>query len=369
MSKSKYGDDDFYWAPQPQLMGRGWIAYKGGSSAPAAPDPYKTADAQTGMNKELAQFNADLNRTNASNPYGGSEWVKDANGVWTQNEYFAPEVTSAINKQMEAANTTADALSSAGQRARDSLSTPFQFNYDGIAAPTSMPTLDTSGVQGIVQDAPTYDSTYRDGVIKQVGDYLQGNITDQYNRDAEQTRNRLALQGFSIGSDASNVEQSLAAKTRDQAINDARVKAIATGQDVANSDYANRMTGFNSTNAARTQALANLLSTHGAQVNDTTTQQGLANDQYNQQYSAANNERSRYLNELTALMSGSQITPFSTGAKGGNATSMASGTDLTGLVNQQYGQQLDSYNAAQARSSGTLGSVLGAAGMVAGLAF
>lgn len=335
------------------------MAKKKGGKAPKAPDPVKTAEAQTVMNKELAGFNAELNRTNSTNAYGGSRWVKDADGRWSEEEYYNPEIKDAIDKQITAANTQADALTGAGERARDSLSNEFQ--YDGIAAPTAIPTLDTSGAQGVEQTAPTYDSEYRDSVIKQVGDYLKGNVTEQYDRDSEALRNRLALQGFSLGSEVSSREQGDQAKTRDRAVNDAMVKAIMTGQDVANSDYSNRITGFQNTNTARTQALSNLLTEHRQRVSDTGTQQDL----FNNQYAVANNERTRYLNELTALMSGSQVQPFSTGTRVGGVASQANGTDMTGLVNQQYQSQMDKYNAGQARSAGNTQAAIGLAGAAA----
>jgi len=58
-----------------------------GGSAPKAPDPYKTADAQLGANLETARLTAMLNRANQYTPFGSQTWSQGGN--WDEAGYNA----------------------------------------------------------------------------------------------------------------------------------------------------------------------------------------------------------------------------------------------------------------------------------------
>ena len=62
-----------YWSPQ-KKMGGGWICFKDSPSAPVAPDPTVTANAQTASNLETARKNAQLNRVNQYTPWGSQTY-------------------------------------------------------------------------------------------------------------------------------------------------------------------------------------------------------------------------------------------------------------------------------------------------------
>ena len=84
-----------------------------------------------------------------------------------------------------------------------------------------------------------------------------------------------------------------------------------------------------------------------------------------QAFSEALARRNQPLNEITALMSGSQV---SNPAAMSTATPQSSvgGVDYTGLVNQNYNNQLSAYQSGIGGMGGLFGSVMGAAGQAGG---
>lgn len=76
------------------------------SSAPAAPDPYATANAQAGYDKNTAAYNAALNRYNVYTPFGSQTWTQngsDASGApqYTQNINLTPEAQKALQNTQQ----------------------------------------------------------------------------------------------------------------------------------------------------------------------------------------------------------------------------------------------------------------------------
>lgn len=68
-------EQPIFWAPTKKMFG-GWMAYKDSPSAPAPPDPQKTAAAQTVSNIETANANAALNRVNQYTPWGSLTYTR-----------------------------------------------------------------------------------------------------------------------------------------------------------------------------------------------------------------------------------------------------------------------------------------------------
>lgn len=71
-----------------------------GKSAPKAPDPYATANAQSQANTKAAEDTLRLNSINQYSPYGSATFQRDANGLPTsQTISFAPGIQSAFDAQ------------------------------------------------------------------------------------------------------------------------------------------------------------------------------------------------------------------------------------------------------------------------------
>lgn len=78
----------------------------GKSSAPAAPDPYASANAQTGLNKDTAITNANLGHVNQYTPFGNLTWNTSGTNADGTPQYnstisLSPEMQNIYNQQLQ----------------------------------------------------------------------------------------------------------------------------------------------------------------------------------------------------------------------------------------------------------------------------
>jgi hypothetical protein len=276
-------------------------------AAPAAPDYTGAAIAQGAANKETAVAQARLNNPNIYSPYGNQTvtWgTPDATGVSqpTINQTLTPEAQRALTAQQ---NLQANLATLGGQSygtAFDVMSKPF--DYRGQVQTS----LDTSGIAKMPVNAGT---TGQEAIMSRLEPSLAKNRVS--------TETQLINQGLRPGSEAYDN----AIKLLGQQENDARTQAALQG---INLDTAANAQGFN-------QAL------QGGQFGNTAQQQALAQ---------AITQRQLPLNEINALMSGSQIqNPTFSPYSGSNIAPppIANATAQQGAFDQNtYNQQMGSYN-------------------------
>ena len=84
-----------------------------------------------------------------------------------------------------------------------------------------------------------------------------------------------------------------------------------------------------------------------------------------QAFSEAMATRNQPINEITALLAGSQVSNPAT-MSGAMPQASVAGVDYTGLVNQKYQADLANYQSKMGGMGGLFGSVLGAAGLAGG---
>lgn len=118
---------------------------KGGSSAPAAPDPTVTAQAQATANAEAARLQASLNRVNQITPLGMSAWTSNGD-TWTNQISLSPAQQAMLNSQQGLQQTALNTATNQFGRAASSLSTPFST----AGAPSMVSGIDTSGLPSMV---------------------------------------------------------------------------------------------------------------------------------------------------------------------------------------------------------------------------
>ena len=291
-------------------------------AAPAAPDYTGAAIAQGAANKETAVAQARLNNPNIYSPYGNQTvtWGSpDATGVAqpTINQTLTPEAQRALTAQQ---NLQANLATLGGQSygtAFDVMSKPF--DYRGQVQTS----LDTSGVAKMPVNAGT---TGQEAIMSRLEPSLAKNRVS--------TETQLINQGLRPGSEAYDN----AIKLLGQQETDQRTQAALQG---INLDMSANTQGFN-------QAL------QGGQFGNTAQQQALAQ---------AITQRQLPLNEINALMSGSQIqNPTFSPYSGANITPapIANATAQQGAFEQNlYNQQMGSANA---QTAGLFG--LGSAGIM-----
>lgn len=242
--------------------------YHGKSSPPPAPDYVGAANAQGAANKDAAIASAQLSNPNIYGPYG-SQTVSYANDpttgnpVPTINQTLSPAQQQLLNSQTGMQQGLANLGTQSIGTVQNVLGTPF--NSSGYNTQRS---LDTSNVAQMPVNAGT---TAQEAIMSR--------LEPQITKDREALRTQLYNQGLREGSAAYADAQTM----QGQRENDLRLQAAGQGIGI---DMGANQQGYN-------QAL------QSGQFANTANQQAL------QQAAAL---RQMPLNEITALMSGSQVT-------------------------------------------------------------
>jgi hypothetical protein len=386
---------------------------------PKAPDPDKTAAAQTGLNIGTAVANQTLGNVNQVTPQGSLTYSQSGMTQWTDplsgKVYDLPQMTatqtlSPEQQKLYDINTgTQTNLAMLGQdqskRLGSILGTPFNTDgAPGVSAPNlqmlgggpnlreigSGPNLrENFGAGGPITKTYGDKQGYADQRQK-VEDALMARINPQLEADRSAAESRLANSGVGLGSKAydraqgnlgqnandarlgailgAGEEQSrLAGLDRDRAMFQNAAQGQRFGQNYTRAGFMNEARqqefqnrfdsrGFN--NAVNQQEFGNQQVRVG--FNNSTRQQDYGNDRqlrgdYLSEQYAARNQP---LNEISALMNGGQVTQPNFMSMQGPQTQPV---DYSGLVGQNYAQKLGAYNAQQANNplNGLMGGLFG----------
>lgn len=331
--------------------------FKSAPKPPAAPDPAKTAAAQTASNKETAYWNAVLNNVNQFTPYGSLTYEQTGGGKQYNMD--------AYNKAMDAYNAPVqyqrtfnpatgvyERKAIGGKRTMPKMAdflisdappqftsrinlTPEQQKIYETQTAQQQNLLDLGGEQmgriGAAVSTPysfsgipaLYGEGDLEGARKATEEAVFSRLNPQFQRDEEAMRSQLINQGVLPGSAAYNE----AIGRLDRAKTDARMQAVLAG-----GNEAQRL--FNQSLASR--------------------QQGIT--EYNTQRNAP-------LNEYIALTSGTQVQnpQFSNTSYQGAAP-----VDYAGLVNQDYQNRMGQYNAKVGQQNSLMNGLFGLGGSFLG---
>ena len=377
--------------------------------APTPPNPYQTAAAQTGTNVSTGVANAFLNNVNQNTPDGSLRYDVTGNYGWTDpstgQTYQIPQFTStqSLSPQSQAIRSQTDAakMNLAGLANSQSASISNLLNTSFQPGGNAPGAGNASGIMGVPGAATSYDpggqvqQSFGDaGAVarsygpednfsadrQRVEDSLMARINPQLNLQQDKLRQQLSDQGIRYGSDAYNN----AFTPYNQQANDARFGAInqAGAEQARMNQMAQAQGQFQ--NAAQQQIYDQLLG-RGSFANAAQGQQnsqnaalagfgnaGLAQQLAQQQsgFNAQNAQRNQYmqeqyqqrnqpLNEISALMSGSQVqNPNWLNSP----QSQIATTDIGGLINQNFAQQSQNYQSANQNWQSTMGGLLGLGG-------
>ena len=279
---------------------------KSAPSPPPAPDYVGAAKQQGVENLEAARATAKLGNPNVYSPYG-NQTVTYEGDVPTVTQTLTPQAQETLNAQQKVQTGLANLGSQGVQTAQNVMGTPFQFG-----GPSVQTALDTNQIAKMPVNAGT---TGQEAIMSRLEPSLAKNRVS--------TETQLINQGLRPGSEAYDN----AIKLVGQQENDARTQAVLQGLGL---DISANNQGFN-------QAL------QGGQFGNTAQQQALAQ---------AIQGRQMPLNEITALMSGSQIqNPTFSPYQGANVqpAPIANATAQEGQFAQNtYNQQMASANAQNA---------------------
>lgn len=270
--------------------------------APAAPDPAKTAAAQTDSNINTAVANSWLNNANEVGPLGNVTYTQSGTQMvdgrevpqFTRTTTLSPEQQQLYDQQTALGSQMNDIAGRQLSTLDNTLSSAL--NFDGIPG------------------APTADR-------QQYVDALNARLEPQLERDRAALETRLANQGVMPGSEAYREAIAL----NDRARNDSRSQAVLAGGDYAQQEY-----GMGTD--ARSRAIQEMLTL-----------------------------RNQPINEIGALMSRGQVTmPQFQGYQGGNVA----GTDIAGITQQNYANQMAAYQQKLAQYNAMMGGIGSLAGSI-----
>lgn len=288
----------------------------GKPKAPEPPDPKETSAASTGTSVSTAIANTMLGNVNQVGPTGSLSYDRtgsyDFTDPYTGHTYnlptftattsLSPEQQQIFDQSQSAQLGLAQVANQQTGRLRDLLSR--DFTPEGLPDRGTVPVADQATRQRIEQA-------------------LMDRLNPQIDRDRQAMETRLANQGLTAGSRAYGASQD----DFSRGVNDARLGAILAGGDEMARQYGLEMGAFNAQNDLRAQALQEQMAM-----------------------------RNQPINEITALLSGSQVSMPNFRQ---NQPSAIPTTDNAGLINQNYQQRYGNYQQQLGNWNSGLGGLFG----------
>lgn len=282
----------------------------GKPSPPKPPDPMETAGAQTGTNIGTAVANQLMSQTNQVTPQGSLTYRQTGQTAWrdpnTGRTHRIPQMEQRVrlSPQQREIYQNNERTSNIVSRAGTAQARRVE---DALGSP-----MDFDGIPKV---------KFGNEARKRAEGALMERMNPYLDRDRERLESRLSNQGIKLGSTA--YDRGMEDFGRQS--NDARLGAIISAGGEADRMYSQSL-------GARQQGIEERLTM-----------------------------RNQPLNEVSAMMSGSQVSMprFSATPQ----TNMPT-TDVAGLINSNYGAQMNAYNTRAQQRSDLLGGLLGAGGQL-----
>lgn len=348
----------------------------GKSSAPSAPDPTATADAQIKVNQATINQLAQANHTNQTGPLGSLNWTQDpTTGQWTESTQFAPPIQDQLTQEITNqdlglgtqgnaqarlinANYAGSPMSLAGL---PGMVTSNQLEQPPMALginPSGLPALQTS-VTGAMDPAAL--NQQQNAVYGQMASRLD----PQWSQAQEQLQSQLANQGVAQGSEAYNEAMDSFNRQKTDAYQTASNNAVSAGNALQNQLFGQGLQAGYFGDLAQNQAFNQLLQQAGftnqaiGQNFGQNLQAGQFGNQARQQaMGELLTQRQEPINEINSLKGQGQMMAPSFQSPG-QLIGPQGAPDMAQLAAQQYGGQLNAYNANVGQQNALLGDASG----------
>lgn len=330
-------------------------------SPPPAPDPVATANAQTQSNLSTAEAQAALNHVNQNTPYGSVNYSQTGtdNGVptYTQNTTLSPAGQQIFDQEGNLVNS---ALGAAGNLASGIKTTPPAPTNNPFTGTPSTITPNSANMSFLNSSPQLLDQQAVDATYGRAKSFLD----PQWDQQGTLLQDQLSRQGIPLGSDAYNNAMKQFDNSKTQAYNAAQDSAIMNGVQNAAVQANTAANNANTTNNIQLADTGQNFNQQLAAQNANLQNAGL---NFNQQISA----QDQPINLLSALISGGQATGQTAAPNVVNTPTGVNPTDIAGINNNAYQNQLASYNARLQQQNSlwgglsSLGGSLGAAAILA----
>lgn len=345
----------------------------GKGAQPQAPDPLETAAGQTGTNIATSIANTTMGNVNQFTPYGNLTWSQvgsqDITDPFSGQTYTVPQwqSTQTLSDSQQAIfddqQRAQRSIAQLGADQSDWLRSYMGNRPDGGVSPDLQMTSSDAlpDIQTELGDSGEIASSYGPNDFSsdrlRVEQGLMDRMQPQFDRDRAQLDSRLASQGITQGSEAYNRE--IDRLSRQQT--DARFNAMQAGgaEQSRLTGLAAQRAGFQNASQAQRFGQNQQAGTFRNMAGQQGFQNAMAlnaanNDVRAQQFALDAAGRAQPLNEIMALASGSQVQMPNFQM---NQPSQMQGVDYTGLVNNNYNQQMNAWNNQQNNAMQGLGLV------------
>lgn len=325
-------------------------------SPPPPPDYRAAAQEQGAANAEAARIAGRMNNPNVNGPYGSQTVTWDGDTP-TINQTLTPEQQAILNSH----NATQLGMSGLAQQgittAGGILGKPVDFGgapseagaFNGASLPS---TLNRNGLPPMAANS----GAIRDRVIAA----MLSRANPAIDRQAEQTNSDLIARGIRPGTEAYTREQDAINRQR----NDAQQQAELAGEQAANTAFQQDMGIRQQAVGEQGQEFGQGMNVAGARQSQQAQTFGQSDALRRQFISELIARRQMPLNEVTALMSGSQVNnPFSMPGAAQNAN--VAPAPVFGATQAETGYNTDIHNANVSSRNATTGALTSAAMMAA----
>lgn len=353
---------------------------KGASSAP---NPYTTASAQTGSNVDSAVASSLLNNVNTYSPYGSSTY--NQSGTTNVDGYQIPQFSQNIQL-----NPQQQATLSAQENIQGGLSggaeTALAGRINNQASGNYGLGQYTTGLQNTAGQGPIQNNINQGQPIQgQVGmpagsqqaigqaenaayNQQEAYLAPEQQQQQSQLDSSLAQQGITQGSTAYNNAESQQGRNATFGNQQAQDAAIQAGQQEQNTLYGQSLQSGEFANTAAGQQYSQNLgagqfanTAEGQQFGQNTSNAQLYNTAAGQAYGQQYQTDNLPYNQLSSLQGSTQIQNPQANAP---AQSSVATTPVGQYINQNYTNQLSSYNNQQSGLYGLGGTALMAAALM-----
>jgi hypothetical protein len=339
-----------------------------GKSAPTAPDPTTTANAQTASNEQTAAYNQQLNMINSTGPNGSVSYTpSNAPGGYTQNTQLSPAEQQIYDQSTQAQNSALGVANQQIGRVADALGntvTPgsagaIQTSFDP-GAPVQTSYNNGGAIQSQVTGSganPNAVQNAQNAAYNTATQYL----TPQYQQSNEQLQSQLVAQGLNPNDAAYQNAVTLQNNAQNQGYQGAINAATTAGDTEQNTLYSQNLASGQFANSAQLQG--NTENAAAAQFNNTAAGQQYSqnegeaqfgNTAQQQNYNEQMQSQEQPINEFNSLLSSGQVAA----PTGVNYTpSQAQSTNVAGITQNSFQDQLAADNVSNNAINSGLGGL------------
>lgn len=326
----------------------------GKPSAPRPPDPVQTARAQTESNAATARLEAQLNRVSQNTPYGNVTYSNNGDN-WTQTVTESPNQRQLREGQEGLGIGLNDLATQQVGRVGGILNDPYESRRLDLAAALGGP-LDVGRADLSRYDPTTQLNGVGDDVRARMGELARTGLDDTFNRSEEALRTRLANQGVNAGTAAFDAEMEAFNRGKGNAYADAERQAFAAALGA-------RQQAAGELGQGATTALGEFDANTGAALAERTGRLDETLRQYGADQNADLADRQVPLNEIISIMSGTPLTPINPGQA---AQTGVANTDIAGIYQNNYANQMAAYQQQMASRNAMLGGLFRLGGAALG---